>query len=69
MSYERQDYEHSRQPLFLDASSKRTVWEPVQNTSQEAFRNLADELGVVVLRTFTAFASFGPRKGKNVLPV
>jgi len=35
-----------------------TVWESVQNTSQELLRGLADELRIFVFRTSAATVSF-----------
>ena len=45
-----------------------TVWESVENASQELLRNLAYELGIIVFRTLATFTSFGPRECKDVLP-
>ena len=46
-----------------------TVRQSLQNTSQELFGNLTNELGIVVFRTFATLAGFGPRERKNVLPI
>jgi hypothetical protein len=55
-------------PSSDDAGQERTVWELSQNGNKEVCRNLADELGVAVLRTLMrkakALVSFKPLSGK-----